>query len=78
VQEQRVSSLRPFYGGVRLCGEPLHAGYTLSAARLLNRASWAAVFLDEPADAVAAFAGALGAFDAQNVELALEVAKDEI
>jgi hypothetical protein len=38
----------------------------------------AAVFLDEPADAIAAFAGAFGAFDAEHVELILDVAKDEI
>jgi hypothetical protein len=38
----------------------------------------APVFLDEPADAIAAFAGALGAFDAEHVELILDVAKDEI
>jgi hypothetical protein len=38
----------------------------------------AAVFLDEPADAIAAFAGALGAFDAEHVELALDVTEDEI
>jgi hypothetical protein len=38
----------------------------------------AAVFLDEPADAIAAFAGALGAFDAEYVELALDVTEDEI
>jgi hypothetical protein len=38
----------------------------------------AAVFLDELADAVAALAGALGAFDAQYVELAIDVAEDEI
>jgi hypothetical protein len=38
----------------------------------------AAVFLDEPADAIAAFAGALGAFDAEHVELILDVTEDEI
>jgi hypothetical protein len=38
----------------------------------------AAVFLDEFADTIAAFAGALGAFDAEHVELILDVAKDEI
>ena len=38
----------------------------------------AAVFLDEPADAIATFAGAFGAFDAEHVELILDVAKDEI
>ena len=32
----------------------------------------------EPADAIAAFPGALGAFDAQHVELAVDVAEDEI
>lgn len=38
----------------------------------------AAIFLDEPADAVAAFAGAFGAFGAEDVELTLDVGKDEI
>ena len=38
----------------------------------------APVFLDEPADAIAAFAGAFGAFDAEHVELILDVAKDKI
>jgi hypothetical protein len=38
----------------------------------------AAVFLDEPADAVAAFTSALGAFDAEHVEFILDVAKHEI
>jgi hypothetical protein len=42
----------------------------------VHRAS--GLFLDEPADAVAALAGALGAFDAQHVELALDVTEDEI
>jgi hypothetical protein len=37
-----------------------------------------AVFFDEPADAIASFAGALSAFDTEHVELALDVAKDEI
>ena len=31
----------------------------------------------EPADAIAAFPGALGAFDAEHVELAVDVAEDE-
>src|SRR5262245_13399017 len=38
----------------------------------------AAVFLDQSADAIAAFAGAFGAFDAKHVELALDVAEDEV
>jgi hypothetical protein len=38
----------------------------------------APVFLDEFADTIAAFAGALGAFDAEHVELALDVTEDEI
>ncbi len=38
----------------------------------------APVFLDEFADTIAAFAGAFGAFDAEHVELILDVAKDEI
>jgi hypothetical protein len=38
----------------------------------------AAVFLDQPADAVAAFAGALGAFDAEHVEFSFDVTEDEI
>ena len=38
----------------------------------------APVFLDEFADTIAAFAGAFGAFDAEQVELAFDVAKDEI
>jgi hypothetical protein len=37
-----------------------------------------AVFLDEPADAVAAFASALGAFDAQHVEFSFDVTEDDI
>jgi hypothetical protein len=37
-----------------------------------------AVFLDEFADAVAALAGALGAFEVQHVERALDVAEDEV
>src|SRR5262249_19280183 len=38
----------------------------------------AAVFFDEFADAVVALAPALGAFDAERGELALDVAEDEI
>jgi hypothetical protein len=38
----------------------------------------APVFLDEPADAIAAFAAAFGAFDAEHVELTVDVAKDEV
>ena len=38
----------------------------------------AAVLLDQPADAIAALALAARAFDTQHVELALDVAKDEI
>jgi hypothetical protein len=38
----------------------------------------APVFLDEPANAVAAFAGALGAFDAKHVEFSFDVTEDEI
>jgi len=34
--------------------------------------------LDEPADAVAAFAGALGALDAEHVEFSFDVTEDEI
>jgi hypothetical protein len=37
-----------------------------------------AVFLDEAADAIAAFAGAFGALNAEHVEPAFDVAKDEI
>src|SRR5262249_24931792 len=33
---------------------------------------------DELADAIAALAGALGAFDAERVELALDIAEDEV
>jgi len=44
----------------------------------LHHVCLAAVFLDEPVDAVAAFPGALGAFDAQRVELAFDVTEDEI
>ena len=36
------------------------------------------LFLDQFADLLAALAGALGAFDAENVELAVDVAEDEI
>jgi hypothetical protein len=38
----------------------------------------AAVFLDQLGDVIAALAVALGAFDAEHVELALDVAEDEI
>jgi hypothetical protein len=38
----------------------------------------APVFLDQLANAIAAFAGALGAFDAEHVELALDVTEDEV
>jgi len=38
----------------------------------------ATVFLDELTEAVAALAGAFRAFDAQHVELALDIAKDEV
>jgi hypothetical protein len=38
----------------------------------------APVFLDEPGDAVAAFAGALGAFDAGHVEFSFDVTEGEI
>ncbi len=37
----------------------------------------AAVFVDEPADAVAALAGAFGAFDAEHVELSFDVTENE-
>jgi hypothetical protein len=38
----------------------------------------AAIFLNELMDVIAALAGALGAFDAKHVELAFDVAEDEI
>jgi hypothetical protein len=38
----------------------------------------AAIFLDEFMDVIAALAGALGAFDVEHVELARDIAKDEI
>jgi len=38
----------------------------------------ASVFLDEFADAVAALAAAFGASDAQHIELAFDVTKDEV
>jgi len=38
----------------------------------------AAIFLDEPANAVAAFASAFGAFDAEHVEFSFDVTEDEI
>jgi hypothetical protein len=38
----------------------------------------ASVFLDEPADAVAALASAFGAFDAEHVEFSFDVTEDEI
>jgi hypothetical protein len=38
----------------------------------------AAVFLDELVDVIAALAVALGALDAENVELVFDVAEDEI
>ena len=44
----------------------------------LHHVRLAAVFLDEPADAVAAFAGALGAFDAEHVEFSFDITEDEI
>ena len=37
-----------------------------------------AVFLDQLVDVIAALAGALSAFDVEHVELAFEVAEDEI
>jgi hypothetical protein len=43
-----------------------------------HHVSLAAVFLDQLAYAVATFAGALGAFDAKHVELALDVAKHQM
>ena len=51
------------------------------AAKLLSpfhHVCLAPVFLDELTDAVATFAGALGAFDAERVERALDVAKNQI
>ncbi len=36
------------------------------------------VFLDQPGDLVTAFARAFGAFDAEHVELAFDVTKNEI
>jgi hypothetical protein len=36
------------------------------------------ILLDELADAIAPFAGALGAFDAEHIELTLNVTEDEI
>jgi hypothetical protein len=44
----------------------------------LHHICLAAIFLDEPADAVATFAGAFGALDTEHIELALDVAEDEI
>jgi hypothetical protein len=44
----------------------------------LHHVCLAPVFLDEPADAVAAFAGALGALDAEHVEFSFDVTEDEI
>ena len=44
----------------------------------LHHVRLAPVFLDEPADALAAFTGALGAFDAQHVEFSFDVTEDEI
>jgi hypothetical protein len=38
----------------------------------------APVFLNQPADAVVALAGALGAFDAEHVEFSFDVTEDEI
>src|SRR5262249_47934967 len=43
-----------------------------------HHVSLAPVFLDERGDAVAAFAGALGAFDAEHVEFSFDVTEDEI
>ena len=43
-----------------------------------HHVGFAPVFLDEPGDAVAAFAGALGAFDAKHVEFSFDVTEDEI
>jgi len=37
-----------------------------------------ATICNEPPDAVAAFAGALGAFDAEHVEFSFDVTEDEI
>jgi len=38
----------------------------------------AAIFLDEPADTIAALAGAFGALDAKHVESSFDVSEDEI
>ena len=38
----------------------------------------AAIFFDEPANAVAAFASVFGAFDAEHVEFSFDVTEDEI
>jgi len=43
-----------------------------------HHVSLAPVSLDEPGDAVAAPAGALGAFDAEQVEFSFDVSEDEI
>jgi hypothetical protein len=46
----------------------------LSCRILGSLACLAAVFLDEPADVIVAFAGAFGAFDAEHVELITSLA----
>jgi hypothetical protein len=43
-----------------------------------HQVCFAAVFLDESADAVAAFASALGVFDAEHVEFSFDVTEDDI
>jgi hypothetical protein len=62
----------------RACYVHRASGSPLKLFLPLHQVCLAPVFLDESADAIAAFAGAFGAFDAEQVELAFDVAKDEI
>ena len=43
-----------------------------------HHVGFAAVFLDQPGDAVTALARAFGAFDAEHVEFSFDVTEDEI
>ena len=59
----------------------VRAGGALVAVELLlpfHHVGLAAVFLDQLCDVIAALARALGAFDAKHVELAFDVAEDEV
>jgi len=53
-------------------------GPSIASRRVGALITLAAIYLDQPLDVIAALAGALGAFDVEHVELAVDVAEDEI